>query len=109
MLEEVALEVTISSTAVELASRAVQSDALIVCSIVIRCSMSNVAISIFCQIPTTSFERSLQVFTEVDLSTGEEVIQYETIISNGVQRHLAELDLEVLVVALCPNAFYRQI
>ena len=39
MVEDIALKMTISSAAVEFASRAVQSDALIVCSIVVfHCS-----------------------------------------------------------------------
>ena len=112
MLEEVALEVTISSTAIELASRAVQSDALIVGSIVVRLTSRIMKIRLrVCavEIPAACFKRSLEVLAERDLSTRELIIEEHASRLRGEERHLAELDLEVLVVALCPNAFYRQI
>ena len=103
---------TISSTAIELASRAVQADALVVGSIVIRLSSCIVEVRLLVgtvEVPTASLSRELELVAERDLCTGELIIEEHASRLRREERHLAELDLEVLVVALCPNAFYRQI
>ena len=103
---------TVSSAAIELASRAVQSDALIVGSIVVRLTSRIMKIRLrVCavEIPAACFKRSLEVLAERYLSARELIIEEHASRLRGEERHLAELDLEVLVVALCPNAFYRQI
>ena len=110
--EDVAVEMTISSTAIELASRAVQSDTLIVGSIVVRLSSCIVEVRLLVgavEVPTASLSRELELVAERDLSTRELIIEEHASRLRREERHLAELDLEVLVVALCPNAFYRQI
>ena len=116
MLEEVALEVTVSSAAVELTCRAIQANALVAGSIV---TIKEIILIVFCcsrhvdcrlidsivEIPTASLSRKLELIAERDLCARELVIEQHASRLRGVERQLAELDLEILVVALCPYAY----
>ena len=68
--ESSAVEVTVGSTEAELVRTVVELNALIVSSIIILRCILNVVVCVL-KIPTASFERRLEVFTEVDLSTGK--------------------------------------
>lgn len=106
--EGIAVEMTISSTKTELARSIVEFNPLIVsCAILLkviirlRCIVVSidVVVRIF-KVPTACFERSLEVLAKRYLCTREEIIKYEAVISNGVQRHFTEFDVKVLVLAI---------